>query len=244
MSLKQISPSLKEDIHIWNIKVSFDHNIIFRFESILSADEKKKANRFKFEKDKLIYITARGILRLLSGKYLKISPKEIKFDYSEYGKPFFKTDTSLKFNVSHSGERIAIAFSQGQEIGIDIEKIKDDFNVIELARNFFSKNEIKALEQVSKSEVNRAFYRCWTRKESFIKAEGSGLSFPLDKFAVSLDKDEQAELLKTDWEATEKDMWSLYSFVPCEEYIGAIAYRSKVVSLKYYEWDSNIIESI
>lgn len=229
------------EVHIWNIKVDFNSKVILSYENLLSESEKIKLNRFKFEKDRLIYITARGILRLLSGKYLEMHPKQIQFDYTEYGKPFFKTDTSLKFNVSHSGERIAIAFSQIQEIGIDIEKIKDDFNVIELARNFFSKNEIKALEQVSKSEVIRAFYRCWTRKESFIKAEGSGLSFPLDKFAVSLDKDEQAELLKTEWEATEKDNWSLFSFVPGNDYLGALAVRNRLLITKCVIWDNNLI---
>ena len=233
---KQFLPPLGEDIHIWNCKVDFDADLVHRYKNILSAAEIKRANRFKFESDRIIFITARAVLRLLSSKYLKINPEVIQFNYTEFGKPFFKDKTSLRFNVSHSGDRIALAFCHDHEIGVDIEKIKDDFDVMDLAQNFFSKTEIASLQQQPREELSRAFFRCWTRKEAFIKAEGSGLSFPLDKFTVSLEKDCQADILQTDWDASEKDKWSLFSFVPKNNYLSAIAVRKKSLDVKQFVW--------
>jgi 4'-phosphopantetheinyl transferase len=132
---------------------------------------------------------------------------------------------------------IVIAFAQDVEIGIDIEFIKTDFDPLKLAESFFSKNEIIALKAQSKEELGSAFFRCWTRKEFFIKAEGSGLSFPLDKFTVSLDSDHTAELLKTDWDLSEKDKWNLFSFSPSAQYLGAIAARINKLEVTFFEWN-------
>lgn len=173
----------------------------------------------------------------MSGKYLKINPEDIQFDYSEFGKPFFKAAPSLKFNLSHSGERIVIAFCHTQEVGVDIEKIKYELDVLELAQNFFSKTEIVALEEQPLEELPKSFFRCWTRKEAFIKAEGSGLSFPFDKFTVSIEKDNQAALLSTDWDESDKLNWTLFSFVPDTEYIGALAVCKKKCFVKYFNWN-------
>lgn len=233
---KQFLPSLGEDVHIWNCEVDFDADLVLRYRNILSAAEIKRANRFKFESDSIIFVTARAVLRLLSSKYLEINPEVIQFNYTEFGKPFFKIDTPLRFNVSHSGERIVIAFCNDYEVGVDIEKIKKNFDVMELAQQFFSKHEIKALERMPDKELSHAFYRCWTRKESFIKAEGSGLSFPLDKFTVSIDEDDHAHLLQIDWDELEKSNWSMFSFLPQENYIVAICIRKKNTAMRYFNW--------
>ena len=226
---------LNDVAHVWYCAFSKSQSKLPEFELLLSKDEKKRAANFKFKKDRNSYIISRGILRALLGSYLGLSPTEIEFEYTSYGKPYL-SHNPLNFNVSHSGDMAAFAFFLESEIGVDIEKIKDDFDALELARHFFSKNEIESLEKQPKAELSRAFYRCWTRKESFIKAEGSGLSFPLNKFTVSLDNDHQATLAATDWEATEKSKWSLFSFVPQEHYIMAIAARKKNTTVQYFNW--------
>lgn len=218
------------DIHTANLKAYFE---------VLSADEKKRASKFKFDKDSECYIISRGILRSLIGGYLDINAKDVIFKYTSYGKPMLDFESDLKFNISHSGNMAAFAFFKNQEIGVDIEKIKDDFDVLELAQNFFSTKEIQSLEKQIPKDLPIAFFRCWTRKESFIKAEGSGLSFPLDKFAVSLENDEKAELLETQWDLKEKDEWSLFSFKPSDGYIGAVAVKHGVKNISYHNWDSN-----
>ncbi len=80
----------------------------------------------------------------------------------------------------------------------------------------------------------KGFYRCWTRKESFIKAKAKGLSFPLDSFSVSIDSDEKTELLETKWDKNEKELWNLFSFTPQENYIGAVSVKGNIQNIKYY----------
>jgi len=230
---------LKEKtIQVWHCNFDFNRDKIDFYTSLLSKDENQRASRFKFKKDKDCYIITRGILRLLLASYLKIEVKEISFKYTSYDKPLLAFESELKFNVSHSGNRAVFAFFKGTEIGVDIEKIKTDFDVLELAQNFFSKTEIASLEKQPKSELARAFFRCWTRKESFIKAEGSGLSFPLDKFTVSLNHDLEADLLETEWNPLEKDQWQLFSFVPFIDYIGAVAVPCSIAKINYFNWDA------
>lgn len=236
-SSRKIHYSLpKGSIDFWHCDLASDKVHLNKYLEVLDKNELKKANGFKFKADKDCYVITRGVLRILLGRYLNEEPSAIRFDYTPYGKPILSHKNSLHFNVSHSGTKSVLGFVNDSEIGVDIEKIKDDFEVLDIANRFFSLMEIKTLSKIPGSEKNRAFYRCWTRKESFIKAEGSGLSFPLDKFTVSLDHDKKAELLTTDWDALEKDNWSLFSYVPDSGYIGAIATRQPIDSVKYHRW--------
>jgi len=225
-------------IRVYFLSVNKNRYLISKYYAHLSTDEKKKADGFKFEIDKERFVISRGVLRVLSGNFLKIKLDEVHFRYGEFGKPSFATNTNLKFNVSHSEDMIVIAFAEDVEIGVDVEFIKTDFDSLKLAESFFSKNEIISLKAQSKEELARAFFRCWTRKESFIKAEGSGLSFPLDKFTVSIDSDLNAELLKTDWDISEKDNWNLFSFTPNTQYIAALAVRKKGMKVEFFDWET------
>lgn len=223
--------------HVWTCSFEKNKENLPKYIKLLSKDEQQRSSRFKFEKDRNCYIITRGILRLLLANYLDQKPEEIKFRYSTYGKPKLAIEQELKFNVSHSGNMAAFAFFAGQEVGVDIELIKDDFNILELAQNFFSNTEISFLENQPKKELSRTFFRCWTRKESFIKAEGSGLSFPLDKFSVSMDTDENATLLQTDWDFSERLYWKLFSFTPEDQYIAALAIRNKNAEVQFFNWN-------
>jgi len=197
------------------------------YKKVLCKDELNRAQKFRFVKDKNAYIAARG---------LDLDPQEIEFEYETYGKPKYKFSTKLQFNVSHSGNMVVIAFLNTFTMGVDVEHIKNDFDTLEIAQNFFSKAEIKALGDFPKELQHQVFFRCWTRKESFIKAKGSGLSFPLDAFTVSIDKDNDAKLLETHWNPKEKKEWKLFSFIPSPGYIGALAVQGKVNTITLNKW--------
>ncbi|WP_178989435.1 4'-phosphopantetheinyl transferase family protein [Winogradskyella schleiferi] len=224
-------------VHLWTINVEVKDDTYHKYYTLLSEYEKERADRFKFYKDKRCYVVARGVLRLLSSTYLKTEAIDIEFDYEQYGKPKFKQITNLNFNVSHSGDIAIIGFVYDHSIGVDIEKIKDDFNTFEIATNFFSKKEIEALQKTPKLQQHLAFYRCWTRKEAFIKAKGNGLSFPLDTFSVTLDSDLKAELIETQWNLSEKNQWQLTSFIPDTNYIAALIVANQTERLDYFTWD-------
>lgn len=228
------------NVHIWNIEANLESNQAELSIDFLSPDEIERASKYKFERDRRVFITARSALRRLLGKYLGIDPTKIGFFYNSYGKPNIIQDKQLNFNVSHSEKNIVIAFAKGLGIGVDIEKIKNDFDPMELAENFFSQEEIKALSNHEEESRYRAFYRCWTRKESFIKALGQGLSYPLDSFAVSLDNDHTAQFLKIDGIPDPKKSWQLLSFIPAEGYIAALSTNVKPKAIQFFDWSRHL----
>ena len=199
------------ELHLWHCRFDANKDKIEAFKSIMSDDEKEKAGRFKFTAHREQAIISRGILRTLLSKYLNKAPRDLRFGYTEYDKPFLLGNYSLQFNVSHSGNRAVFGFVQHNEIGVDIEKLKQNFNIMEVAENSFSLDEIHTLQAMPETQQVEGFFSCWTRKESFIKAKGSGLSFSLTSFSVSLAID-VAELLRTDWDEAEKNTVAIIYF--------------------------------
>ncbi|MBC8769913.1 4'-phosphopantetheinyl transferase superfamily protein [Arenibacter sp. BSSL-BM3] len=224
-----------ETLHLWHVDVGTD--LDSRYFNLLSEDEKIRAGKYRFTQDQHMFIKARAVLRILSGHYLQKDPIHIRFKYGAYGRPYFQDENSLLFNVSHSEGKAIIGFGKFTEMGTDIEKIKSDFNVLDIAGKFFSQSEIKSLTEIPKEEQNRAFFRCWTRKESFIKAKGDGLSLPLDSFSVTLDDDIKARLIETKWNPCEKENWKIFSYVQNDNYIVAVSVQGNVQKIKYRNWD-------
>lgn len=223
-------------VHIWYVNKKNHLENLTTYWSCLNDAEREKASKFRFVKDFNCSVIARGVLRILLAKYLDKNPQEIKLDFGEFGKPILKEITGLEFNISHSSNAIVLAFTQNNKIGIDVEFTKREIEVETIAKQFFSKKEITTLAAVDYNYKQQGFYNCWTRKEAFIKALGDGLSFPLSEFSVSLDSKKEATLLETNWNKKEKEEWHLTSFEPNTNYIGALAVKGKVSSIKYWEY--------
>lgn len=224
----------ENDVHVWQSDLSPEKSLETSLFSILSTNEKKRAGRFRFKQDRTNFIAARAILRLLLGKYLRKNPEKIVFEYGEFGKPTVSGQNGLQFNISHSGGLGLFTFTRKNLIGVDVELIKTEIELKEIAERFFSQNEFKALSQMPVEEQPQAFFNCWTRKEAFIKAVGDGLSFPLDKFEVSMAPKDPAQLLATHWDPEERSKWSLFSLKPQKGFAGAIAVKGQVEKL--YCW--------
>ncbi|MFS4481476.1 4'-phosphopantetheinyl transferase family protein [Hyunsoonleella sp. 2307UL5-6] len=224
-------------IHVWLVTLNTLRNKIQFFKEILSKEELIKASKFRFDKDRQQFIITRGVLRYLSGNYLKINPKDVNLIYSEFGKPYFDMDTTLKFNVSHAEDLAVIGFVNNYDFGIDVEYTKRTFDILDIVDNYFSKHEIKALKKIAKPLQTEAFYRGWTRKEAFVKAKSKGLSFPLDSFSISIETDENAELYETIWDENEKDLWRIIPFQTTKGYKAAFAVKGTISSVKYFKFD-------
>jgi len=222
--------------HIWCVPLLAKEQQLQAWWTLLSSDEQKKAERYRFEKNTRQYIQARGILRELLGEYLNCSPRRIEFDYNTYDKPTLKPQSKLKFNVSHSGQMALLAFNWGDEIGVDIEDSTREIEIDVVAKHFFSPNEVTTLTALPLSEQQTTFFNCWTRKEAIIKALGTGLAFPLNQFEVSMKIGSPARLLATHWDPEEAANWYMASFSPAENYIGAFAVRAKVKDLRLWQW--------
>lgn len=199
-------------MHVWHSNLESPENAC-RLEPLLSPDEIQRAYRFRFAEHRRRFIIARGCLRQLLGAYLELPAHEIFFTYSREGKPSLdaRHKSDVRFNVSHSGELAAFGFAQGRQIGIDVEMIRRDVEVDEIPKRFFSPAEQKMLDSLEGEEKYQGFFRCWTRKEAFVKAIGSGLSLPLRDFDVSLLPGKPAELLATRPDASLAAQWSMAS---------------------------------
>jgi 4'-phosphopantetheinyl transferase len=194
----------------------------------LIAEEQERASRYRFAWDRKQYAVTRGCLRWLLGLYLGVEPLSIEIRYAEHGKPYLAAPYGdLQFNVSHSDGLALLAFGRGEMLGVDVELVREDVEVDEIAKRFFSPAEQAALARLPAEQRRQAFFRCWTRKEAFIKAIGEGLSLPLHQFDVSVDPEQPATLLATRPVSTEAVQWSLHDLVVPRGYAAALAVRAQ-----------------
>lgn len=214
------------DVHVWRFELDFPDPVIDSHFAILSHDERERANRFVFKKDRTQFITVRAAVRRTLGRYLQADPANLQFVYALRGKPSLRPQDNgleLKFNVSHSASIALLALSLSRDVGVDVERIRDDFPGLSIAHQFFSTAEYAALSRVEPALVHEAFFNCWTRKEAFIKAIGDGLSYPLKQFEVSLLPGEPARLLSIDDQPALAARYSLHDLMPRSGYVGALA---------------------
>lgn len=206
-------------------------------ESVLSADERQRAVKFHFDKDRSRYIVSHASLRGILARYLQRAPEELSFSVNEYGKPFLP-DRELEFNLSHSGDYALIAVTRGRNIGVDVEQIRE-VEIEELARRNFSPREVSELMALLPEQRLNGFFNCWTRKEAYIKARGLGLSIPLDSFIVSLAPNEPAILRATLPDAMDAVWWSLRSLEVASNYAAALVVKGDGMEIRFWDWEIN-----
>jgi 4'-phosphopantetheinyl transferase len=220
-------------VDIWTVGLRVSSVELARRRDLLSDQERARADRFHFAKDREAHIAAHGALRLILAKHLNCPAAEILFKEGTNGKPAV---AGLRFNLSHSANLGLVAVTSDRELGVDVEHIDPHRADVSVAHRFFSPSEASALEALPPEQQTVAFLNCWTRKEAYLKAIGLGLSVPLDSFDVSLAPGEPARLLRG---ADPK--WQLHSFVPAPEYLGALAVDAAghevVIELRSFEHD-------
>jgi len=228
-----------DDVHVWRVSLDEPAPQIDSFLHTLAADEQMRAERFYFQKDREHFITAHGVLRLILGLYLNRAPKCLSFRYSSHGKPALVHESgedAIRFNMSHSHGVALYAVARGREVGIDLEFIRRDLEVEQIAERFFSRREIATLRTLPADLRRDAFFLCWTRKEAYIKGRGEGLSLPLDQFDVSLVPGEPAALLSTRPDSQEALRWSLQELTLASGYVAALAVEGRGCSLSCWQW--------
>ena len=194
---------------------------------MLSPDEHDRMAAFRFEHDRRDFAFAHGVLRTVLGGYLKTEPARLRFRYSEHKKPdLANAGSGLRFNLSHTDGYVLLGVCLGREIGVDVEKLREDFETDELASRFFSLAEARALRRLHKRHRRQAFFHCWTRKEALLKARGGGLMLPLDNFDVSMGERDVEVRLTTRPDAADARRWRILSIEVPEGYAAAVAVKN------------------
>jgi 4'-phosphopantetheinyl transferase len=194
----------------------------------LTDEERVRASRFAFERDRRRFVVARAWLRRLLGSRLGVAPDAIEITYRPLGKPVLSqrfADSRLHFNVSHSEDVAIYAFSCGGEVGVDVEAVRAMEDADAIAARFFSAGENRAYRALDPRDRPLGFFNCWTRKEAFIKALGDGLYHPLDSFDVSLAPGESARILRVGDVPGDQCGWHLESFSPAPGFVAAVVFE-------------------
>jgi 4'-phosphopantetheinyl transferase len=175
-----ILPSL----FIITVPSDLDDPSFYKLLSLLPDERIDRIRKFHFRRNALQSLCGELISRIKLAEYLGIDMAKVAIQRDEYGKPHCVNARDLFFNVAHSGNLVAAVFDNNV-VGVDIENMRNTDMAI--ADRFFSKNEATALRAKPEVEQRDFFFKLWTLKESFIKAEGKGLSIPLDSFEFVID---------------------------------------------------------
>lgn len=237
LSLTQ-APGLSErEVHLWPFELRADSALLSECDRILSASERTCAERFAFERDKRRYIVAHGVLRHLLSLYCGVASDGIGFEHGAGGKPKMllggRSDASsagagstVSFNLSHSHDRALVGICRGQEIGVDLEMVRPELDVLSLAKSCFFGTEIEAIRAADQDQQCQTFFRYWVAKEAVLKGEGVGLGYPLDGFEVKfMPADERAGYI-TSAETTQlRNDWTIFALQLADGWPAAVAAR-------------------
>ena len=177
------------EVHVWNAPFDPSRALAAQQSQLLSRDERERAGRFHFARDREHFIHARAVLRVLLGHYLDVPPASVAFCYGPAGKPELAApfrDTNLQFNVSHSQGHLLIAIARNCAFGVDIEKVRSETNIEEISERFFCSAEKQQLRTLSGLTKSEGFFNGLTRKEAYLKARGEDIGDGLCRFVVSL----------------------------------------------------------
>jgi 4'-phosphopantetheinyl transferase len=153
-------PMSKVPVDLWTVSLTTASP------SHLSEDEIARANRFKFEEDRVRWTRARSSLRLILSMYAGEDPARLTFVYGAHGKPALLPVSDIEFNLSHAGDWALIAITRSIPVGVDIERIRPNIDIAALLRR---------LGEADLPETTQALYQRWTTREAKSKAAGGAL---------------------------------------------------------------------
>ncbi len=198
------------EIHVWHTDLTAQEAAIDRLFPLLDHHEQSRAARFLVPAPRIQFILSRAFLRIALGQYLQIGPSEVGFHIAEHGKPELAKERGLHFNLSHTDGETVIAVTRAGRVGVDVERIRENMDPLQLATRFFSSTEAEWLRSQSADQRFAAFFACWTAKEAYVKACGAGLSAPLDSFGVIPHPGETELHLKIYGKPEESQCWSMW----------------------------------
>jgi 4'-phosphopantetheinyl transferase len=231
---------LEDEVRVWRLHLDLEARIVERLAGLLSDDERARARRYRFQRDATRFVVSRAALRTALADCLGGEPGLIDIRYEPHGKPELAPPfdrSGLKFNVSHSDGVGLIAVTRGRRVGVDIERLRPLPDLDALAGRVFSRAEQQTLCRLPPAERLEGFFRCWTLKEAYIKAIGTGFAGSPTRFTVSLAPGTPARLEHVDGDADAPNGWRLETMAPDAGSVAALAVEGRsVVRLTHRSW--------
>jgi 4'-phosphopantetheinyl transferase len=164
---------------------------------LLDAVERERHDAFRQAIDRSRFLTARAVAKATLGRELGVEPASVVLDSTcpdcgrPHGKPRvvrphgYPADRPLpEMSISHSGQRVAVAVTEGVPVGVDVEQVRD-LQVTEMAHLTLSTAELETFTALADHDREAAFFTYWSRKEALLKATGRGMSIGMTKVTVS-----------------------------------------------------------
>ena len=218
---REWDPAPDDVIDIWRFDLEVQENDW----AILSPDEAQTAKRIVIEEKRNRKASSRAHLRRILARYVGTQPQGVKFAYGEHGKPMLAEQNEPGFNLSHSESKGLAAVSRGARIGVDVEFAREGRAFTDIADRFFSQAESAELRALPPETRPAAFYRAWTRKEAYLKAWGTGLSFGSDRFTLDYVSEGGGVLLATEMPGDDPSRWHFKDVELGPDYLGAICFE-------------------
>ncbi|WP_421659106.1 4'-phosphopantetheinyl transferase family protein [Leptothermofonsia sp. ETS-13] len=224
------------EVHIWFVRLDVPSEILQPLTETLSLDERRRAERFRFDRDRHRFLAGRGTLRAILSRYAKTDPTQIQFHYGTSGKPALVDISGLEFNLSHSQDLMLCAIARNSRVGVDLEYLRPVSDLDHLTQRFFSPQEYLAIQALPEDERLRSFFQYWTCKEALLKAIGDGL-VNLKDVEILL-TEAGAEIVRLESAFPPIPNWSLYLFAPAVGYTAALATEGGDRPLYFWQWQS------
>lgn len=210
----------------------------------LNAAERAKVARLRLAQMQQTAVISRGSVRIILGNLLAIPPETCQFVTNAQDKPALAPPAALHFNVAHSGDFVLVAVAK-TAVGVDIEQINPERDYGMIARRYFSGWETAVFHTIPAADQPQAFYNCWTRKEAYLKAIGTGLTTKLDSFDVEFRPEREPKLLQTAHAPQNVGRWRLVAVqtAVCKmatEYAAALAVDTSINEIRYFRLETKI----
>ena len=217
------------EVHVWRVELapSSDQGV-----SLLSADERGRAARYRSAQDRSRFVAARSSLRQILGSYLDIRPEDLEFSYGLHGKPALM-DNPLRFNMSHSANMALFAVALEMEVGIDLESASVLLEPESVVRRSMSPRERRRLHLGDPEARNEAILATWVRKEAVAKGRGDGMSLSLAK--IETHPGLPASNTRVRVRTRPSDRWFVSDIPVRRGWCGALATRRSAVSIRLFD---------
>ena len=224
-----VAPPADGEVHVWHARWAAADEPALRAWAlpVVSAAEHARAERRATAPLRLRQLAASAMTRTVLARYLDAEPAALAFEAGAHGKPGLARPAWrwLRYNLSHSGDAIALAVAVGREVGVDVECVVALPDAERLAERFFTAGERAIVLAHSVGHARqRVFYRLWTLKEAYLKGVGTGITVPLATAEVELGK--TGARLARGTGATRQDdppPWSLSELALAPDVVGAVA---------------------
>ena len=232
-------PTLRAgEIHVWRCAVGAPGDET-QARKHLDEQEIGRAARLRSAAASRRFVAARGALREIAARYLGVEPTSLRFAGEPRGKPRFVAPgdaTRLRFNLSHSGDLVLLAFCLDHEVGVDVERTARDVAWPDIASRYFTPLEARRLSELPAARRRRAFFVCWSCKEAVGKALGEGLAATLTAIEVPVPLGDRPVLVRRGGSAGEGP-WYLRRLAPGRGYVGALASSDTSSAVRLLIWD-------